>query len=286
LEDSLASKIFKKYDIGFDFLTDLSGLTTIVKRDDPDIILYGTGWQVDFSNVVKKICSNSNIKSIALVDHWSNYKERFSEKSLPDAIVVMDDSANEIATKEFDNKVNVVQIKNYFMESIISEFYLIKNKTLDSVVFISEPTVVNKIDLNAYEYTLVENLLCFFDDIIIRLHPSENEDKYNTIISKFPKANVKVIKAHEEDLLITLSKSKLTIGLGSMALYISYLLKINTISCVLDSNIMPKIPIPKQYILNSLQDIENIEFTHTNKANLNNNETKFRHMIESVLKEE
>lgn len=285
LKDSLASKIFKKYDIEFDTFKELDELINIVKRDEPSIILYGTGWQVDFSYTVKSICLNNNIKSIALIDHWSNYKERFSENSLPDLILVMDDLANKMAIKEFTDKVNIIQIKNYFFESVISDFHSIKNKIFDSIVFISEPTVVNKIDLDAYEYTLVENLLLFFDDIIIRLHPSENEDKYDAIISKFPKVNVKIINPYEEDLLITLTKSKLTIGLGSMALYISYLLNINTISCVLNSKIKPSIPIPEQYILKDLKDLKDIVFLPLSLDDLNKSAVEFSTMIDHVLKD-
>ncbi|EDZ62384.1 conserved hypothetical protein [Sulfurimonas gotlandica GD1] len=283
LEDSIASKIFKKYDIEFDSIFNLSELNNIVSKIQPNVIFYGTGWQVDFSNIVKNICMNTKIKSVALIDHWSNYKERFAKESLPDTIIVMDDLANKIAKKTFNNKVNIIQLKNHFIEYMISNFSLIEHKSLDSIVFLSQPTVVNKVDLDAYEYTLVETLLNFFDNIIIRLHPSENENKFNKIIAKYPKVIVKIVKPHEEDLLITLSQSKLTIGLSSMALYISCLLNIDTVSCVLNSGIKPNIPIPKKYVIKNLNDLKDIVFSHSNINHQSENEIEFKNMIQHTL---
>ena len=82
----------------------------------------------------------------------------------------------------------------------------------------------------------------------------------SNIISKFPQANITVIESTDELLLETLSRSKLTIGLGSIVLYISYILGIKTISYVSNSGINPSLPLPKELILKDLKEIEDISF--------------------------
>ena len=96
------------------------------------------------------------MKSIALIDHWTNYKGRFSENSLPDAILVMDDLARKIAIKEFNSKVNIVQIKNYFMEGMLSNFFLIENKTFD-FIFANINKNILLSDLEVYNQCLNKN---------------------------------------------------------------------------------------------------------------------------------
>ena len=280
----MASKVFAKYDIKFNLFTKLGELDGIVAVNNPDVILYGTGWQVNFSKVIKKICFTKNIKSIALIDHWTSYKKRFDENCLPDFILVMDDLAHETATKEFNESVNVVEVKNYFLEDMTSKFSAIKNKTSNSIVFISEPTTHDKPNLNNYEYKLLEDLLHNFDNIIVRLHPTESENKYDEVLTKFSTVNVSIIKPYEEDLLITLSKSKLTVGLSSMALYISYLCGINTISYVSNSGRVPTIPLPKEYVLKDLKELKKIRFKSVSENKLYSKAIPFDKMLKSVFK--
>jgi len=282
LRNSLASVIFDKYNIEFSLLKKLDELYAVVEKNKPGIIFYGTGWQADFSSIVKGICDKYTIKSIALIDHWVNYKERFKKDSLPDTILVMDDIANNIAVKEFDSSVNIVQTKNYFIENIQSNYRNILNKKLNKIVFISEPTTRDKMDITAYEYSVVEKLLHKYDDMIIRLHPTENIDKYNHIISKFSNSKVLVLSSYDEELVDTLSKSKLTIGFGSMALYISYLLGIDTISYMANRDFKPSIPIPSEYMLRDLNDLDNLNFIKP-EQDLNSNAIEFETVIKNTL---
>ncbi|MBL4711319.1 MAG: hypothetical protein JKX75_02255 [Gammaproteobacteria bacterium] len=256
----------------------------IVSQVKPDIILYGTGWQVNFSSIVKSICIKYTIKSIALIDHWARYKERFFENSLPNAILVMDDIANKKAKELLNTEIPIFQTKNYYIENIIASFSLIENKIFDSIVFISQPTVVDKIDSNAYEYALLEDILAMFNQVVVRLHPTENKNKYNEVIAKFPKKKVSVVESYEEDLTITLSKSKLTIGIGSMALYISYILGIKTVSYISDRHHTPNIPLPKKYILTNLRDVRKLVFEQANKSNLYSKSESFDTVLNVLLK--
>ncbi len=261
--NSPASKIFTKLELRFTVISTLNEITQYININKPNTIIYGTGWQVDFSQYVKDISNQYNIKSIALIDHWTNYKERFQKDCLPPEIIVMDNFAYTLAKQVFHNTVHITQKKNYFLESIIKSFKSLQNKTLNHIVFISEPTEViakkdtgTKLGFGFSEYSVVEELIQNFDNIIIRLHPADNEKKYNDIILNYPDKKIQIIKPYEEELIVTLSKSKLTIGFDGMALYISYILEINTISYMPNSNRNLTIPLPKQYLIDNINDLK------------------------------
>ena len=259
ISNSPATKELDKYNIPYNKFLLLNEVSEIIKKKQPDIILYGTGW-LNFNVIIKKNSQKYNIKTIALIDHWGNYKRRFSKNVLPDAIIVMDDTAQKIALDTFNSEVDIFKIKNYYLQDISHSYSLKKNNKKDFVVFISEPTKVDPLDFNAVEYDLLTDILRKFEKVIIRLHPTEAKNKYNKVTSSYPKSIIKVVKSSEEDLATTLSKSKLTIGIGSTALYVSFLLGIKTISYIPNRYKLPTIPLPQKYNLTNLEDLSSIDF--------------------------
>jgi len=285
IDNSPASKEFERNQISYTKFFLLDEINEIIKKKQPDVILYGTGW-LNFSDIVKENAKKYDIKTVALVDHWVRYRFRFSNNALPDAILVMDDIANKIAIDTFNSEVTIFQIKNYYIENIRSHYALMKKEMRDYVVFISEPTKVvenDDLNFNVFEYTFLEDILKKFDKVIIRLHPTESKDKYDGVISKFPKVNVKVVEPYEENLATTLSKSKLTIGIGSTALYVSYLLGIKTISYIPNRYIEPSIPLPKKYILTNLEDLKTLQFSDSKRIDFDSRAIPFYEMINSFL---
>ena len=191
-----------------------------------------------------------------MIDHWSNYKERFPKNTFPDAILTFDYIAYQLAKKIF-NKSNIFQIKNYYVENLYQEFINQKSFDMKYVTFISEPIKKKSNSSLSYECRLVNNILKKFDEVIIRLHPSEKKDKYDELISNHKGKNIVKIDPYKESLSLTLSKSKLTIGINSYALYISYIFGIQTISCIPNTQDKKAIPIPEKYILNTLDNTLN-----------------------------
>ena len=161
-----------------------------------------------------------------------------------------------------------------------------KNNKKDFVVFISEPTKADPLDFNAVEYDLLTDILRKFEKVIIRLHPTEAKNKYNKVTSSYPKSIIKVVKSSEEDLATTLSKSKLTIGIGSTALYISFLLGIKTISYIPNRyKLSPiTIPLPQKYSLTNLEDISSIDFSNAIRENVNSGALPFHQMLNYLLR--
>ena len=119
---------------------------------------------------------------------------------------------------------------------------------------------------------------------MIRLHPSERKDKYDELISNHKEKNIVKIDPYKESLGCTLSKSKLTIGINSYALYISYIFGVRTISCIPNSQANKAIPIPKKYILNTLDKIDKINFKNDKNLMLNKNSLSFKSLIEQKMK--
>ena len=74
-------------------------------------LITGTGWESDLEHNARKAARKSKIHSIAVLDHWANYRERFILDGitvLPDEIWVVDEYALEIARKTFpDLKIKI-----------------------------------------------------------------------------------------------------------------------------------------------------------------------------------
>ena len=284
VKGSPASKLLKKNKIShtnFFLLNDIKG---IIKKESPDFILYGTGSeQISFSEIIKENASKYNIQSIAVIDHWSNYKERFPKNTFPDAILTFDYNAHQLA-KKLLNKSNIFQIKNYYLENLHQEF--INQKYFDKkyVTFISEPIKKKSASPSSYEYQLVDSILQKFNEVIIRLHPSEKKDKYDQLISNHKGKNIVKIDPYEESLSLTLSKSRLTIGINSYALYISYVFGIQTISCIPNLQKKKAIHIPNKYVLRTLDNIDKVNFNDDRNFMLNRNSLSFKSFIEQKMK--
>jgi len=290
LPDSPAYKIFTKCNLALTQMASIDCLYDIVKDQRPDLILYGTSWQINFQTAVEEIAEPYHIQSIALLDHWVNYKERFNHHIPPKHIMVMDDIAFALAKKSFGETINILQLKSYFLENMRASFNAVDQKQADSVVFISEPTsIIAKNNLGAEdgygftEYSVLEDLLTLFNEITLRLHPSDRSDKYNAIIQNHPNKKITVINPYDEELIETLRKSKLTIGFDGMALFISYYLGINTISYMPTGKRALTIPMPSKYLIDDLNLLSDISFNDDIECELNKNAMTFADAMQNLL---
>ena len=181
--NSPALKYLKKNRVLCNEFNSPNHVIQILKKECPDFVLYGTGSEViNLSGILNDKANEYNIKSIGLIDHWSKYEKRFPNGTLPDALLTFDDIACQLARKLF-NKTKVFQIKNYYIGNLHKEFINQKKLNKSYVTYISEPK--ENLDASSYEYQLLINILAKFDDVIVRLHPSEKIDKYNEIISNY-----------------------------------------------------------------------------------------------------
>ncbi len=84
-----------------------------------DWVLCGTSWQSELEFDAIKLARALGKRSVAFLDHWVNYRERFERKgelNLPDEIWVGDPIAAELAGKIFDlTPIRLVE-NPYFMD--------------------------------------------------------------------------------------------------------------------------------------------------------------------------
>jgi len=158
------------------------------------LLLSGTGWQSNLEHDSRKLARHLGIKSIAVIDHWTNYRDRFirnGEEVLPDEIWVTDEYAKTLAENYFPNSP-IVQLPNLYLENIVAEVRLQEFSMTKSpatrLLYVLEP--IRQVwgngdqlgEFQALDF-FIENieLLKFEGQLSIKLrpHPSDPIGKYD-----------------------------------------------------------------------------------------------------------
>lgn len=198
-------------------------------------VLTGTGWSSKLEINAIKYALSINKYVVSIIDHWANYQERFldgSQMYLPDEIWVNDKIALEKAESLFMD-VKIRLINNYYLEDLLSEISQYeKNYCSDenmNILYLCEPmrTDWGKKDeqgeFQAMRFFL-KNLdkmeLSTESNILLRLHPSEDEKKYDNFL-KENFANLKVEKIKNIPLSKQIAQSDIVVGCQSYALAIA-----------------------------------------------------------------
>lgn len=213
-------------------------------------VLCGTSWQSDIEFNAIKLARELEKSSVAFLDHWVNYQDRFirfGETVLPDKIWVGDTIAESIAIRAFPN-TSVVLIDNPYLQDMKNELhnYQIGRLSLDesiSVIYICEPISTHaKLRYGDARYWgyVEEDALRFFlsnisifgksiNQILIRPHPSEPIGKYNWLKKEF-KLPIQLGGSHS--LVEEIANSDLVAGCESMAMVVGLLAGKKVVSCI------------------------------------------------------
>lgn len=214
-----------------------------------DFILCGTSWQSDLEFNAIKIAHSLSKRSVAFLDHWTNYKERFirgGELCLPDEIWVGDTVAEVMAKKIFPN-LPIQIVKNPYFNEICQELEKVSIRGLSpsdklSVLYVCEPIREHALKQHGnalhWGYT-EEGALRYFlsnleilgkkiERIVIRPHPSESAEKYHWVQKEF---NLP-IKTANLALLEDIIESDIVVGCESMAMVIGMLAGKKVISSI------------------------------------------------------
>ena len=215
-----------------------------------DWVLCGTGWASNLERQAIKLGRQQGKKTVAFLDHWVNYKERFQEIDgsiiLPDEIWVGDDQAERIAKAEFPNTPVKLQINPYF-EDLRSDFAKIEyhksSTTKISILYVCEPIREHAYlkygnerhwgytEEDALKYFLenIESLHLDIEHITIRPHPSEKSDKYQWAEAL---ASDRIRFGGAKSLMHETVEADIVVGCGSMALVVGLLAGKRVISCI------------------------------------------------------
>ena len=180
--------------------------------DQAGRLISGTGWSSDIEHRARQQAASQAIPSIAVIDHWVNYRERFirgGQEQLPDTLWVTDHYAASRAREVFPERV-VEQQNNAFLQQQLGEIAQWQGTvpaTSESLLFVMEP-IRNQWgeqegkngeeepgELQALAYFLANQQRVLADNsphLIIRPHPSDPPGKYQQWLAKNPAANIEV----------------------------------------------------------------------------------------------
>jgi hypothetical protein len=203
---------------------------------DVQLILTGTclGNGIDKDMITTGF--NFNIKTVAFVDHWTLLQERFLDDDkrfmFSDYIVVNDEKAKQLAIDagipgnllySLGNPVlenNDISISGSGNDAIPESISAIKNSG-KTILFISEQLMLDNLNdkypSEGYnEFMVLEDIISTMgaeDVLLIKLHPQEEESKYDDYISE----NI-LISESQNSISFLLLNSDIVIGMRSMLL--------------------------------------------------------------------
>lgn len=167
-----------------------------------ELLVTGTGWGSDIEHEARRMARARGIRSVAVIDHWVNYPERFvrhGETVWPDEFWVTDDYAMEIAKHAFPGQA-VFQVPNRYVESQLRTIEQVRDECTPELLYVLEPIRSDwgrgmQGEFQALDY-FVSNLarLGLPPDTVIRLrpHPSDTSGKYNDWIAGHPTLNMQL----------------------------------------------------------------------------------------------
>ncbi len=212
-------------------------------------VLCGTGWQSSFERQAIARGRALGKKTVAFLDHWVNYRERFDEAGhsvLPDEIWVGDVEAERIAHAQFDATPIVLQPNPYF-EDLLTEIVHVQKARSGSVasqiLYVCEPVADHALAQHGNErhwgYTEHDALRFFLknvaalgqriDAITIRPHPFELADKYQWAQDLTP---LPIQFGGEHTLLEEILAADTVVGCESMAMVVGLLAGKRVISTI------------------------------------------------------
>lgn len=162
------------------------------------VLLSGTGWASDLEHEARRQAKVRGIKTIAVIDHWVNYKERFirqGEIVLPDEIYVTDDYAFREAERCFPDLPMQIKPNLYLDESVsqISPLPCSENE----VLYVLEPIRADWCKQPAGEFQALDYFVANIDKlgitreakIRLRPHPSDAPGKYDEWLASHHELN-------------------------------------------------------------------------------------------------
>ena len=218
-----------------------------------DLLLCGTSWQSDLEWTAMGIARREGKRSVAFLDHWVHYRERFvrnGEERLPDEVWVGDSIAMDTARKCFP-RLPVRLVPNPYVEDLKREL-AVHRKLIASdssisrglkVLFVCEPLSEHGLlefgDERHWGYTEYDALRYFLfnlfalgkpvDIVVVRPHPSEPTEKYDWVRDEFGE---RIVVGGDRLLLEEVLESDVVAGCESMAMVVGLIAGRRVISCI------------------------------------------------------
>jgi len=215
-----------------------------------DWLLCGTSWQSDMEWRAIGLARACGKRSVAFLDHWADYQERFVRKGtvhLPDEIWVGDSIALDIARSTFPN-ISVSLVPNPYLIDLKAELAVIPRRPRQNdigldVLYVCEPTGEHALraygDERYWGYTEQDALRYFLSNlrvlnapvnrIVIRLHPAEAPNKYQWVRQEF---DLPIAFGQKRLLLEEIMECDVVVGCASMAMVVGLLAEKRVVSSI------------------------------------------------------
>lgn len=211
-----------------------------------DVVLCGTSWASDLERKSILAARLRRIKSIAFLDHWVNYRERFGfpnegwESGLPDEVWCGDDESLKIAGTLFGAGRVRLEPNPYFLD-IDDQFQslpCVKPEEMFDCLYVAEPIAEHMLAqhgdenfLGYTEFSALANAVSFLGNnfaavnipvrLLLRPHPAEPAGKYTALLGSLCEARVAYDVSSGHSLLEDIKRSRIVIGCESMAMVIA-----------------------------------------------------------------
>jgi hypothetical protein len=207
---------------------------------DSDSLLCGTSWQSDIEWRAIALARDRGMPSVAFLDHWLNYRERFmrdGEVHLPDEIWVGDGLARERAEVLFPGCA-IRLVDNPYFADLRNELASLKRGPAPAdgglrILYVCEPLREHAllehgnerhwgyVEEDALRYFLshLDVLGAPVGQIVLRPHPSEKPDKYDWALREFALPIVRGGRSLFEEVV----DADVVVGCESMAMVIGLL---------------------------------------------------------------
>jgi len=200
--------------------------------DGCDLLVSGTGWASDLEHLARLEAYRRGIKSIAVVDHWTNYRERFERGGtfqLPDEVWVSDTYAVRLLSSKLPGLKTVQQPNELIRQELAAITKYERQNQVSQILYVMEP--IRKAwndsevagEYQAFDY-FVSNLSklklagnkC---QITIKPHPSDPVGKYRHLVEKHSDLELKVNEA--SPLAELIGTSDIVVGCETYAMVIA-----------------------------------------------------------------
>ena len=235
-----AASIFENAGIDFQFVAPCSWENlcevgeSLLKHEIFRFVVAGTSWGATVDKAIIQAAQKYHIPSVAIIEHWNLYRERFSRLEngnliesdlfLPNQIWVNDEIAKNQAIEAGLSVDRLIAVGQPFLEFQYHQLCKKKKRIQNQqIVFVSERiredfVKGSSIDRKYDEYSVLESLCKVFDfskyELIIKLHPQEDKNKYQNLVSH--NSQIKTIK--QCDIFELILTSKKFLGMASMLL--------------------------------------------------------------------
>jgi len=200
-------------------------------------LITGTGWASNLEHIARVEAKAKGIYSIAVLDHWVNYEDRFvreKELVLPDELWVVDEYALRMARNIFPS-LKITLIPDFYADQQVKMIASVA--AANELLYLLEPM---RSDWGRDELGEFQALRYFFERLpqlslpaktVIRLrpHPSDSPGKYDLFLGEFSSY---LILLDTENLIKSLSRARWVVGCQTYAMTLALKIK-RTVYCSL-----------------------------------------------------